>query len=165
LNKSILKLLILFLIVAFNSCISYETPLKYPKWIDPVTYWINNFIAPKSIFYTASEYENISSSNSVYVYSHPISTNDYTALITDKYIPFQRIIERTSKIVSDGSLKVLDHNIYYINQNGESSILKYEISQSGPFDLHLFSQDININNFGSFKFLDIDKQMFQLQEL
>jgi hypothetical protein len=158
LNKSIVKILILILIVAVNSCISHETPLKNPKWIDPVTYWIDNFIAPKSIFYTASEYIDISSGNSVYVYSHPNSTNNYTALVTDKYIPFQKIMERTSKVISDGSLKVQNQNIYFFSQNGASSILKYEISQLGPFDLHLFCQDIDIDNFGSYKFVDIDNR-------
>jgi len=125
--------------------------------IDDMQYWVSNYIAPSSLFFTVSEYKDLSSNNSIYYYYHPINRNNKTILITDKYMPFKRIIERNSQIISDVSLELLKNDIYYIKENGTFDLVEYNISQKGPFEYTLSSTEINIEEFGNFVFLDVVK--------
>jgi hypothetical protein len=150
-----LPVFLIALSLAIASCASSAPPTDRADASTDMLQWINDYIFPASLFFTVSEFEDISSGSPLYYYYHTITKSNSTMLIVDKYIPFKRVIERSAQDISDKRLALLKTAYYYLDELGGFDVVQFSVSQTGPFETTLSSRDIAIPNFGSFEFLDI----------
>ncbi len=157
-------ILLTLVVLLYTSCTSNHSVVQdndaiinnYIKTTD-MQYFVSNYIAPSSIYFTVSEFKDISSDNSVYYYYHTLNRDNLVIFVIDKYMPFKRVIERNSQVISDASLRLLKNTICYFDKDGRSNILKYDIDQKSPFEYTLSSKKISIEEFGNFDFLNVIK--------